>query len=295
MKIFLWNFALCALIFAFLSCGPPSDHRNQYQKTGTYPIEGQFHEPVASVVLDRNERFDVSAMMGSALLINKREGIFASAKHVVGEFERKYKLFFCGRVYTAVRILDTGVTDVSFLKIISKFDPNDFPEPYSISEVIEEGEDVFVRGIHMHYEELQRNKVIHRIVKDYYAITNYGREFVYDNLPATIVDKEAVRRGDSVRPSDQFDPSALVQNDFGLETKQEHKISNTKTSFGGLSGGPTVNSRNEIVGINVVEKEDEGSVIWDENGINYHPRVTLKLLPSEELIRAMRRLNIKSP
>ena len=253
-------------------------------------MEGKFFEPVASVVVDRNSRFDVSAMVGSAFLINKTQGIFGTAKHVVGEFETKYKLFFCGRVYVAERMLDTGVTDVSFLKIISSFDSNDFPNPYPINDAVEKGEDVFVRGVHMHPKELQKGKIIHRIVRDYYGVIypkEKEREFVYDNLSATIIDKESLRRGDSVKNDDQNEPNALVQKDFGLKTKQDHKI-----SFGGLSGGPTVNSRNEVIGINVVESGSEGDFVLDEHGINYRPRVTLELLPSEELKRAMRRLNI---
>ncbi len=287
------------VIFTSFACGPPSDHRTKNQKTASYPIEGNFREPIAPVVIDRNGRFDVAARTGSAFLLNKEQGIFGTAKHVVGEidtkhnageFEAKYKLFFCGHVYIAERVLDTGVTDISFLRITSKFNPNDFPEPYRIAESMGVGEDVFVRGIHMHPTELQKDKVVHRIVRDYYGITapkEKEREFVYDNLPAIIVDKEVLRRGDSVKNDDQNSPNALVQKDYGLKTKQDHKI-----SFGGLSGGPTVNLKNEVVGINVVESGNEGDYVLDEKGINYRPRVTLQLLPGDELKRAMARLGI---
>src|SRR3989344_4994845 len=118
---FVKNAISMLVLFASFACGPPSDHRTKYQKTNTYPVEGGFKEPVASVIVDRNDRFDVAAMMGSAFLVNKSQGIFGTAKHVVGEFDVEYKLFFCGRVYIARRILDTGVTDVSFLKITSNF------------------------------------------------------------------------------------------------------------------------------------------------------------------------------
>ena len=89
------------------SCGPPKDHLNQYQKTRTYPIEGNFREPVASVIMERNGRFDVAASMGSAFLRNKERGIFATAKHVI-KLDVEYKIYFCGKVYRAIVNLPTA-------------------------------------------------------------------------------------------------------------------------------------------------------------------------------------------
>ena len=279
------------------SCGPPKDHLNQYQKTRTYPIEGNFREPVASVIMERNGRFDVAASMGSAFLRNKERGIFATAKHVI-KLDVEYKIYFCGKVYKARRILDSGVTDVGFLRIIDDFDFADFPEPYPVGDVPEVGDDVFVRGIHMHPESLQKNKIIHRITEMYYGIKEmdmvYGKlerkEFVYDDLPAKILDEDALTTLMESPNIDVENLDYLIKNQPTImKTRDDHKI-----SFGGLSGGPTVNVRGEVIGVNVVELGDEGDYIWSENGIKYRPRVTLAILTSDEIKRALSRSNIGS-
>ena len=139
-------------------------------------------------------------------------------------------------------------------------------------------------------EDTEKLEIVSRKIKELIEQKEMPKKIEEDILEAyenLSIDKESLRRGDPVKNDDQNEPNALVQKDFGLKTKQDHKI-----SFGGLSGGPTVNSRNEVIGINVVESGSEGDFVLDEHGINYRPRVTLELLPSEELKRAMRRLNI---
>lgn len=280
------------LIFLILlvGCGPPKDHLNHFQKTRIYPIEGSFREPVAAVVIERNGRFDVAASMCSAFLRNKEQGFFATARHCIA-LDVEYKIFFCGKVYKARRILDAGVTDVGFLGITDDFDPSDFPEPYPVGDVPKVGDYVFARGIHMHPESLQKDKVIHRITEMYYGIKETEmvngklekREFVYDDLPAKVLSEDALialmKGPDVTRENLDY----LIKNQPSImETKDDHKI-----SFGGLSGGPTVNSRGEVVGVNVVELEEEGDYVQDENGINYRPRVTLAILTSDEIKRAL--------
>ena len=280
-----FGFALFALSFTLSACGPSKDHLNHYQKTRTYPVSGECVESVAAVVIERNGRFDVAASMGSAFLRNKERGIFATARHVI-KLDVEYKLFFCGKVYKALRILDPGVTDVGFLKITDKFDPDEFPEPYPIGGTVATGEKVFVQGVHMHPDNLQKGHVVHKIVEDYYQLSKYGREFVYDNLEAEIIDL-SLRLQYSEEENRAEEREYLIRNNLTpLRTKEDHKI-----SFGGLSGGPTLNQRGEVVGINVTQ-HDEGYFVWDERGLNYRPRVTLEILPAEELKRAMARLNI---
>lgn len=286
-----------ALSFALFACGPPGDYLTNYQKTGTYPISGECKESIAAVVIERNGRFDVAKVTGSASLADKESGIFLTANHVI-KLDVEYKLFFCGKVYKARRILDAGVTDVGFLRITDDFNSADFPEPYPIGDAPKAGDSVFARGIHMHRESLQKDKVIHRITEMYYGIKEMEmvngklerKEFVYDDLPATVLGEDALTALIKKPEMDAESLDYLFKNQPTLiETRDDHKI-----SFGGLSGGPTVNARGEIVGVNVVELGDEGVYVWDENGINYRSRVTLAILTSDEIKRALSRLNIGS-
>ena len=221
----------------------------------------------------------------------------STADHMI-ELDIEYKLFFCGKVYKAQRIIDAGVTDIGFLRIVDDFNPADFPEPYPVGDMPKVGEDVFARGIHMHRESLQKDKVIHRITEMYYGIketeTVNGKletkEFVYDNLPAKVLSEDALiafmERPDINAESLEY----MTKNHPTLmKTRDDHKI-----SFGGLSGGPTVNARGEVVGVNVVEFGNEGDYIWDENGITYRPRVTLAILTSDNIKRALNGLNMDS-
>ena len=275
---------LIFLIF-LAGCGPSKDHLNNFQKTGTYPISGECKEPVAAVVIERNGRFDVAAATGSASLSEPKEaGIFSTADHVVG-LDVEYKLFFCGQVYKARRILDPGISDVGFLKITDDFDPAIFPEPYELAESVRVGEPVSVRGIHMHPEKLQEGKVVHEIVQKYYGLTT-ATEFVYDDLSALIMNKEILTPNSAVAGTDSGELNAVVLRNFSVRAIDDHVI-----SFGGLSGGPTVNRRGQQVGINSTELREEGQTILELDGIfHYYPRVTLNLLPVDELKRALERI-----
>ncbi len=114
------------------------------------------------------------------------------------------------------------------------------------------------------------------------------KEFVYDNLPAKVLSEDALIAFMENPDIDAKTLEYLIKNHPTLmKTRDDHKI-----SFGGLSGGPTVNARGEVVGVNVVELGDEGDYVWDQDGITYRPRVTLAILTSDEIKRALSRLNI---
>lgn len=271
-------------LFVLIACGPPKDHLTDYQKTRTYPIEGKCVEPVAAVVIERNGRFDVQRATGSASLEIKETGIFSTANHVVF-LDTEYKLFFCGRVYKARRILDPGISDVGFLKITDSFDPATFPEPYELAESVQRGEPVFIRGIHMHPEKLQEGKIIHHIVREYYGLTDTA-EFVYDDLSALITEKDVLIPNSSFENQEMGGLGDVVLNNFSARAIHDHKF-----SFGGLSGGPTVNRMGQKVGINSNGPADEGETILEFDGIyHYYPVVTMNLLPVDELKRALERL-----
>lgn len=275
---------LLLLLFVLAACGPPKDHLTDYQKTRTYPVSGECKEPVAAVIIERNGRLDVGAATGSASLEIKETGIFSTADHVI-ELDTEYKLFFCGKVYKTRRILDPGVSDVGFLKITDEFDPSTFPKPYEIAESVQVGEQVFIRGIHIHPEKLQEGKAIHGIAQKYYGLTTTA-EFVYDDLSAMITSTEVLISNSDVQNRDSGGLNDVVLRNFKVRTINDHII-----SFGGLSGGPTVNRRGQIVGINSTELGEEGQTVLERDGIfHYYPRATLNLLPADELKRALDRL-----
>lgn len=274
------------LIFLILltGCGPSKDHLIDYQKTRTYPVEGKCVEPIAVVVIERNSRFDISNATGSASLEDKERGIFSTADHVVF-LDIEYKLFFCGRVYKARRILDPGVSDVGFLKIIDDFDPSVFPKPYELAESVAVGEQVFIRGIHTHPEKLQKGKTIHRIVQGYYGLVD-TEEFVYDDLSAMITDQEVLIPNSTFGNQDSGELKDVVLRNFKARTIHDHV-----TRFSGLSGGSTVNRMGQKVGINSNGPAEEGETILERDGIlHYYPVVTMNLLPVDELKRALERI-----
>lgn len=279
-----FSFALFALSFSLLACGPPKDHLTEHQKTRTYPVEGKCEEPVAAVVIERGGRYDVTRAHGSASLEEKERGIFSTANHVVF-LDIEYKLFLCGRVYKARRILDSGVSDVGFLRITDDFDPSVFPEPYELAESVAVGEQVFIRGIHTHPEKLQEGKTIHRIVQKYYGLVD-TEEFVYDDLSAMITDKEVLTPNSAFENQDSGELRDVVLRNFAARTIHDHV-----TRFSGLSGGPTVNRMGQKVGINSNGPADEGETILERDGIfHYYPVKTMNLLPVDELKRALERI-----
>ena len=284
---------LFALSFVLYACGPSEDHLTHFQKTGTYPVNGECVEPVAAVVIERNGRFDVAEATGSASLGIKEDGIFSTANHVIF-LDTEYTLFFCGKAYKARRKLDPGVSDIGFLKIVDDFDPSTFPEPYETAESVRVGDQVSIRGIHMHREGLQKGKTIHQIIEKYYGVNIEEmidgklekREFVYDDLPAVITDKEVLIPNSNVKGMDSGALKDLVLRNFSAKATKDHMF-----SFGGLSGGPTVNRKSQKVGINSNKPTIEGQSVLERDGtLHYYPVVTMNLLPADELKRALDRL-----
>lgn len=268
----------------FLACKPQADYRTEYQKNGTYPISGgEFKEPVAMIFADRNGVIDVNWGAGSSFLVDAERGLFGTAKHVVAH-DVSYKIYFCGRVYEGERVLSSVVTDVDYFRITSDFDPSQFPKPYPLGSDANVGDLVFVRGIHPHPHNLQVGKIVHGVIHFYYGMTNYSQEFVYDNLPARVSDKKVCFSNSTVGGGDKT-LDAVIQCYTQVMTLEEHRVGNK--GFAGLSGGPTINGKGEIIGLNSNQLGDEEIIVLDREGFRYLPRKTLHLVPVSEIRRSL--------
>lgn len=258
-----WNLGL-------ISCVRYPDHRTEARKVGRYTQN--LKTPVALFIRERN---DAPLVTASAFLIDKQRGLFASAKHYMGkESNGDCKIFFNGKVYNGFLVQVPVITDVAVIKIVGRFDTSDFPEPYRFASQGREGERVLVRGIHLHSQLLQQGKIVIPILRQYYGVIKED-EFVFDDLGATIVDMRYQIKNETIRDSSEV--LGFVTNIFiKLRMDEDHLF-----SFAGLSGGPVVNERDELVGITAVEERAHLEITTE--GIKYKPWVTLSLVSAEEL------------
>ena len=288
MRFLICVYAMILVAPVTIACGPSENYQTENQKKGIYKVVGEFSEPIGIIIIDRNGVFDISWAAGSAFLIDANKGIFGTAKHVV-DLDTKYKIFFCGRVYKAERILPPVISDVAFIQITGKFDSSSFPKPYPIATNVSLNDEVFVRGIHPHPPDMQNGVVVHSIIKSYYGLDNYRSEFVYDNLSARVTDLTELISSDTFAEREHIGASIIFRY-IKVSTHEEHKITgDSQGGFRGLSGGPTINVQKQIVGINGAQPDEEYYAL-EENGLRYKPRVTLSLVPVAELRRALRSL-----
>ncbi|MBI2063517.1 MAG: trypsin-like peptidase domain-containing protein [Candidatus Yanofskybacteria bacterium] len=274
MKITIVRFLLAVSILSVSGCGPPKVS-SVCQNPAYYQQNIVIRE--ALFIRERNCSLHILA---SAFLIDRERGLFASAKHFIGsESDGKAKVFFNGRVYDGFLVWLPPVTDVAIIKIAGNYDPASFPEPYKVAQNIKVGDKVFVRGIHPHPAALQGNKIILPILRGYYGVLGKNEEFVHDDLEGKITDIAAKIQNKNIVGSSEL-LSEVTNTYIKLETKEDHLF-----SFGGLSGGPTVNEESELVGIN--SSEQGGYLELTERGIEYHPWKTFHLVPASELEKLM--------
>lgn len=274
MRILIAPFLLAVAIITASGCGPPRVS-SDCQNPDRYPQN--FTAKEALIIRERN---CAPHVLASAFLIDRERGLFASAKHFVGsESDGQAKIFFNGRVYDGFLVRLPPVTDIAIIKISGNFNSADFPEPYKIAQNIKVDDGVFVRGIHPHPTVLQEIKKIIPIFRNYYGRLGRNNEFVYDNLAGKIKDLATRIQNKNIGGSSEL-LSDVSNTYIKLETEEDHKF-----SFGGLSGGPTVNDKNELVGVN--SSELGGGLELTERGIEYHPWKTFHLVPASELEKLM--------
>lgn len=278
--------AAFAIIFYFNSCGPPQTTNNYLKTSRQY--KQNFTAREALFVRERN---GMPFVMASAFLIDKQKGRFASAKHFVGsESDGQCRIFFNGRVYDGFLLKLPPITDLAVFQISGYFDPTSFPEPYKIAKQIRAGNKIFIRGIHPHPLAFQKNKIILPIYRDYYGLSFMNGEFVYDSLEGKVIKLDVPLKNKNI--GGFSGALAEFSNLYTkLKTQEEHRLTPTR-GFAGLSGGPTVNEKEELVGVN--SNEERGGLELRKEGVVYKPWDTLYLVPVSELEELMPQLqNIK--
>ncbi len=276
LKVALFLFLLSCFL---AGCGPNVNTQTVYQKEARY--RQGFISRVALFIRERNSE---PFIMASAFLIDKKRGLFASAKHFVGnESDGDCKIFYNSRVYNGFLVKIPVVTDIAIIKVDGHFDDSDgFSEVYRFARNVKKGDKVFVRGIHPHPKKFQKDKKILPIFSEYYGLIGKKDEFVFDDLPAEVV--ELSRKIVNKEIKDGSEALADVSNVYiSLKTKDDHQF-----SFGGLSGGPTLSENNELVGINAVE--DSAHFEVERGELVYHSWTSLNLVPASELEKLMPQL-----
>lgn len=233
--------ALAFSCFVFSSCSPPKPQQTMYQKEHRYNQDININ--VAALIKEQNDTPVKPTPNCSGFLVDKTSGIFGSAKHCIGATGR-WKIFYGGKVYDGFVLSTPAVSDLVLIKVHGQLDGlSNAPNPYPIASTVRVGDKVFVRGIHPHPPERQEGRQIIPIWKDYYGIYWAKAKLVFDNLEAEIVNVNNPQRGNELGLGGTVS-GELSSIYYKMKTAEDHKM-----PFSGLSGGPVVNEREELVGV----------------------------------------------
>ena len=268
-KVSFWVILFISSL-TFVACNPPAIE-NVYRKEMRFP--SNLNVPVAFLAVEWGGKLRGS---GSAWLIDGGNGVLFSAKHVTDALMNNQielgasecKLFLGnGKVFTCITTRVPPLRDAVVLRLLEKFNPEEMPRPYKISETkLKVGDRVYVQGFHSHPLDVTISNLedgfldsIVPILKTFYELREADplrqREVVFDSLEATVVDLDAHINIGSDEPN-SYDAIRYKTNEYvKVITTRNHKF-----SFGGLSGGVVVKINDqgvsEAVGIVTAERPE---------------------------------------
>lgn len=276
-QLLRWS-AIFIVIFSFIIL---------FRNSGTFRGEiynnsgnGPYHQKLktkTAVLAQEDLSFNPSLFFGSAFIINKQTGEFATAAHCVNlSGGGRLVLFHNGKIYECVVVKKSSSADLAVIKIKNFFRREDLGEPLKMAPMVSAGETVWIGGFHWHSGSQDRSGGSYEIsdIRKHYLKfapwlpkTNTGedKELVFENFEATVMDT-----------AHKIDLSAVPS--IKLKTQKDHL-----DTFRGLSGAPVVNVADELVGIVFAAPLRSGWVDFFIGQVKYIPYDTLYIIPSGEL------------
>lgn len=303
---FAVSLSLFVLLLFFANCSPPPDLGiNEFRKQGKFPTTVDL--PVAFIA---TEWAGKSRIRASGWLVDGANGVLMSAKHLSDTFmgdiielgANECKVFLSGRVYTCVIVRVPPLRDAVLLKLLDFISLSELPKPYKISErelII--GSKVKIQGFHFHSAEIIEsnkkdgfNDLIIPILKNFYDLRAVNpldqKEVVFENLKGVVLkpDPDSIVNDPFL---DQEQKKAILEFEnnsyIKVRADRDHKF-----SFGGLSGGVALNSRDEVAG--VITAQNIFRFEYGKRGMFFGPHGEVIVVPRKQLFDTIYITPIKS-